>query len=185
MIKNLVFLLEELSTKAMLEGIVPRLISSEIAVTYISFHGKQDLDNNIERKIRLWQKPDSAFIIIRDQDSSDCTVVKKQLMEKCALSGKENTLVRIACHELESFYLGDLEAVANIYQMKVPSQNNKKFREPDRLANAAEELSKITKKQYQKIDGSRRIAPFLKIDGTNCSHSFNVLCNGIRRVANS
>lgn len=182
MIQNLVFLLEEPSAKAMLEGVVPRLISSEIAVTYLTFHGKQDLDNNVERKIRLWQKPASAFIIIRDQDSSDCTVVKQQLLEKCAISGKDNTLVRVACHELESFYLGDIEVVGKVYQMKVPSQNNRKYRAPDNLANAAEELSKITHRQYQKIDGSRRIAPFLKIDGTNRSHSFNVLCNGIRHI---
>ncbi len=182
MIRNLVFLLEEPSAKALLNGIIPRLIPSGIEVTYLVFHGKQDLDNNVERKIRLWQKPDSAFIIIRDQDSSVCTDVKQELIDKCDHAGKSNTLVRIACHELESFYLGDLEAVGHVYQIKVPSQNNRKYREPDNLANAAEELFKITKKQYQKIDGSRRIAPLLKTDGSNRSHSFNVHCDGIRKV---
>ena len=183
MIHNLVFLLEEPSAKALLEGIVYRLIPSDIAVTYMVFQGKQDLDNNLERKIRLWQKPDSAFIVLRDQDSAICTDVKHHLIEKCVRSGRaNNTLVRIACHELESFYLGDLVAVEQAFQMKVPSQNNSKFRETDNLSNASEELHKITRKQYQKIDGSRRIAPLLKLDGTNHSHSFNVLCDGIRRI---
>ena len=182
MIQYLVFLLEEPSAKALLEGIVHRLIPSEIVVKYLVFDGKQDLDNNVEMKIRLWQKPNSAFVVIRDQDSAVCTDVKHQLMEKCARSGKANTMVRIACHELESFYLGDLAAVASAYHIKVPSQDNKKYRNPDNLANAAEEIRKITKKQYQKIDGSRRIAPSLRIDGTNCSHSFNVLCKGIRQI---
>ena len=184
MIQNLVFLLEEPSAKAMLEGILPRIISPDIVVTYLLFHGKQDLERNVEQKIRLWQKPHSAFVIMRDQDSAICTDVKQHLLEKCAHLDNANILVRIACHELESFYLGDLEAIGNAYQTQVPSQQNRKYREPDNLANAAEELSKITKKQYQKIDGSRRIAPFLKMDGTNRSHSFNVLCAGIRQIIN-
>ena len=106
-----------------------------------------------------------------------------RMLKQCCRAGKKNILIRIACHELESFYLGELEAVANAYQMQLPNQNSSKFRKPDNLANAAEELRKITQKRYQKIDGSRRIAHLLKTDGTNRSHSFNVLCDGIRRIA--
>jgi hypothetical protein len=66
--------------------------------------------------------------------------------------------------------------------MTVPSQNSRKYRAPDNLSNAAEELSKITQNEYQKIDGSRRIASLLNLDGTNHSHSFKILCDGIRRI---
>jgi hypothetical protein len=51
------------------------------------------------------------------------------------------------------------------------------------LTNAAQELERLTGKKYQKIQGSRDIAPFLKLDGTNASHSFNVLISGIRNLA--
>ena len=182
MIRNLVFLLEEQSAKAMLEGVVPRLIGSDIAVTYLTFEGKQDLEKNLERKLKCWQVPDTAFIVMRDQDSADCIEIKQRLKTICMKAGKPETLVRIACHELESFYLGDLNAVSKAYQMTVPSQKNKKYRAPDNLANAADEICKITRKEYQKIDGSRRLGPLLNLDGSNCSHSFNVLCDGIRRI---
>ncbi|WP_141698876.1 hypothetical protein [Candidatus Marithrix sp. Canyon 246] len=56
------------------------------------------------------------------------------------------------------------------------------FREPDKLSNPSEELYKLTKKKYQKVAGSRAIAPHLKIDGTNKSHSFNILLQGIKKL---
>ena len=184
MIQNLVFLLEEPSAKAMLQQLCPKLVSPKVRVHYLVFEGKQDLEDNLLRKLRLWQAPNSAFMVMRDQDSADCIAVKSKLASICSTAGRPETMVRIACHELESFYLGDLKAVAAAYQMNMPSQNSKKYRNPDRLGNAAEELSKITRRQYQKLDGSRRIAEHLRLDGTNRSNSFNVLCEGIQRLTN-
>ena len=183
MTRNLVFLLEEPSAKTMLEQILPRLLPSELSIQYLVFEGKQDLEKNLKRKLALWQMPDSAFVVLRDQDSANCVAVKNRLMSICREAGHPEAVVRIACHELESFYLGDLDAVAQAYQMTMPSQKRKKYRVPDHLANAAEELSKATKGQYQKIDGSRRIASRLRLDGSNRSRSFNVLCEGIRKIA--
>ena len=182
MIKNLVFLLEEQSAKALLESIVPRLIGTDISVRYMTFEGKQDLEKNLKRKLQGWQMPDTAFVVMRDQDSSDCIEIKQRLKAICMEAGRPETLVRIACHELESFYLGDLNAVSLAYKKTVPSQKSRKYRTPDNLSNAAEELSKITQNEYHKIDGSRRIASLLSLDGTNHSHSFNILCDGIRRI---
>ena len=92
-------------------------------------------------------------------------------------------LVRIACHELESFFLGDLAAVAQGLRMSAVAamQDKQKFRAPDALANAAEELKKLTKGKYSKLAGSRAISPHLKLDGSNRSHSFGVLLEAIRR----
>jgi len=58
-----------------------------------------------------WQLPESVFVIILDQDSSDCHVVKQRLFELCTQAKKGDALIRVACRELESFYLGDLVAV--------------------------------------------------------------------------
>lgn len=182
--KYLVCLLEEPSAREMLKEILPRILPDEIDVKYIVFEGKQDLEKQLERRLKNWQQPDSIFLIMRDQDSGDCVAIKQNLLKKVTASGKKDTtVIRVACHELESFYLGDLAAVEaglGISGLKA-KQNKKKYRVPDALSNAAEELFKLSGKRYQKIAGSRAIAPYLKTDGSNLSHSFNVLLDGIKK----
>ncbi|MCD2451082.1 DUF4276 family protein [Methylicorpusculum oleiharenae] len=181
----LVFLLEEPSAAEMLKGILPRLLPAEIAVKYIVFEGKQDLEKQLERRLKGWNQPNSAFLVMRDKDSGDCVMIKNRLMEKVMATGKQDsTVVRIACTELESFYLGDLKAVEDGLNMPnlAKKQNVKKFRTPDLLSNASEELFKLTDRRYQKVSGSREIGPHLKIDGSNNSHSFNVLLAGIDKL---
>lgn len=180
---TLVCFVEEESAKEMLGIILKNILSNEITHKIIAFEGKQDLGKQIERKLRCWNTPNSVFLIMRDQDSGDCKVIKQDLLEKVANSGKKTTsVVRIACRELESFYLGDLQAVEDGLKQNNLSklQNNKKFRDPDRLNNAKEELEKISKGVYQEISGSRSISTHLKLDGSNKSTSFNVLLSGIR-----
>ena len=184
--RYLICLLEEPSAQEMLEGVLPRILSEDICVKYVVFEGKQDLEKQVERRLRLWQNSDSVFLVMRDKDSGDCMVIKQKLFEKIIKSGKsDRTIIRVACHELESFYLGDLSAVET--GLKIPhlgkKQNKKKYKTTDSLANAAEELFKLTGKQYQKVAGSRAISPHLKIDGSNRSHSFNVLLSGLIKLA--
>ncbi|WP_041963058.1 DUF4276 family protein [Sulfurospirillum cavolei] len=179
---TLVFLLEEASAKEMLQGILPRLLPTEIHIKFIVFEGKSDLEKRLKLKIQGWKAPDSYFIILRDQDSGDCKIIKQNLVAKCVESGRADTLVRIVCHELESWYLGDLGAVEKGLKIKLQqSQTSTKFRNPDLLANAAEELEKITKKLYQKVGGSRDIAPHLNI-AANTSISFNMFIRGIQTL---
>ena len=67
---ELVFCLEEESAKAMLEGLLPRLLpNSKFIFRYIPFEGKQDLEKNLERKLRSYQNQAAQFVVIRDQDS--------------------------------------------------------------------------------------------------------------------
>lgn len=182
---TLVFCLEEPSAREMLKGVLPRLLSPDIDVRYIVFEGKQDLHKQPVRKMRFWQQPDSRFVVMRDQDSGDCREIRKQLLDLCDEAGRSDSLVRVACRELESFYLGDLAAVEAVLSLSglKKQQNNRKFRDPDSLVNAAEELGKLTRQNYQKVDGSRRIGPHLRLDGINCSRSFQAMLDGIRRVS--
>ena len=180
--KTLVFLLEEQSAAEMLKVILPGFLPDDIQTRFITFEGKSDLEKNVEKKIRNWCQPDSSFVVMRDQDSGDCRKIKAQLVQKCVNAGKSDVIVRIAWHELESFYLGDLIAVEQAYGIHLSSQRTRKYRTPDALASAADELKKITKQEYQKVDGSRRIAKHLKLDGSNCSTSFNALISGIQRL---
>lgn len=180
---ELVFLLEEASAKALLQELMPRLVSPEMPIRYIVFEGKQDLDRQIERRLQHYRAPDARFVILRDKDMSDCRNLKEELLAKCENAGRTNALVRIACHELESWYLADLAAVEQGLGIQglARKQSQRKFRDPDALANAAQELSKLTAGRYQKVSGSRAIGPHLDLTQTR-SKSFSVFINGLKRI---
>jgi len=181
--RNLVCFLEEASAREMLKGVLPRLLPEGIQCHYFVFEGKQDLEKQIVRKLRGWQKPDSAFLVMRDQDAADCREVKKRLVALCAIAGRPETLVRIACHELESFYFGDLAAVERGLGIGnlAHRQRQRKYRLPDEIVSPSRQLEQVTKGVYQKMGGSRRIGSVLSLEG-NTSHSFNVLLSGIRTL---
>lgn len=181
---HLVCLLEESSAREMLRELFKRLLPAHVKPVFIPFDGKQDLDKQLERKIRSWNQPDSVFLVLRDQDSSDCVTIKSELLQKVQRTGKaDKTIVRIACRELESFYLGDMQAVETGLEINglAKQQNKAKYRNPDALGNPSEELRKLTGEKYQKLSGSRAIAPHLGLEN-NQSHSFNVLIAGLRRL---
>lgn len=180
--RSLVAFLEEPSAAALLTVLLPPLLPEDCTLRCITFEGKQDLEKNLERKLRGWVMPDTSFLVMRDRDSEDCRAVKQRLVEICRRAGRPRAVVRIACGELESFYLGDLEAVSKAFGCRIPSGNLAKFRDPDRLNNASEELKRLTSGAYQKIAGSREIARFLMTDGANRSRSFNVLIEGVTRL---
>lgn len=181
---TLVFCLEEPSAREMLQGILPRLLPPAVDTRFIVFDGKQDLQRELERKLRGWLTPGTHFIVMRDQDSADCHTVKRELTALCQRAGKPETLVRIACRELESFYLGDLAAVGEGLGLPrlATQQTTRKFRSPDQLNNAKQELVRLTDGRYQERAGSRAIAPHLRLDASNRSCSFHVLLAGIRRL---
>lgn len=183
--RTLVFLLEERSAKECLKNITDRLLSEsgkEFCVRFISFDGKSDLDRNLEAKIKNWVMPETDFVVVRDQDAGDCVKIKNALKEKCRKANRPDTLIRIACHELEAFYLGDIDAVRKAFPSCKISAGKKKFRDPDKLGSPSDELKNLTDDEYEKIKGSREIAPYLKLDGSNRSKSFNNLISGIRKL---
>lgn len=179
----LVFCVEGPSERVLLERLMPRILPDGCWHQVIVFEGKQDMEKRLLGRMRAWRTPNAAFVILRDQDSSDCGQVKRRLEEICGVSRRENYLVRVACHELESFYLGDLAAVER--GLGIPGiarqQTNARFRDPDRLTSPAEELKRLTNGKFQKLAGARAIAPHLRLDG-NRSISFGHLLTGIERI---
>lgn len=185
--RELVFLLEEPSAKAMLESVLPRMLSHETAFRCIPFEGKQDLEKQLVRKIRAYQNDRACFIVLRDQDSHpDCKVVKRKLLDLCHESGKAGRcLVRIACRELETVYLADLQAVEQGLELSglAKLQQTKKFRTPDALGSPSKELKTLTGNRYEKVAGSRAIGLHLSLDNER-SPSFRNLIAAIRRMEN-
>jgi hypothetical protein len=179
--KKLVFLLEEASMRELLKVLLPRFLPEGVEFQLVTHKGKQDLEKSIPRKLKAWQEPSLHFVVMRDQNSANCKELKQHLQELCQY--RPDTLVRIVCHELEAWFLGDLSAVEKAFQIKglARQQPSKKFRNPDHLNNAAEELSKLVK-SYRKLSGARAIAPHIDLTH-NCSCSFQVFVKGVQKIA--
>ena len=182
MMLTLVCLVEESSAKALLEGVLPRILPPTVAVQYLVFQGKSDLEKNLTAKIRHWREPNSVFVVLRDQDSGDCVKIKQRLLELAQNSGKPSILIRVACRDLESWVAGDWAAVAEAFDNpKLEGQRNKaKFRDPDILVNTVNELRRIIP-EYQKTGGARRVGLFLS-EARSQSRSFRTFCNGVRSL---
>jgi len=180
---SIVFFLEEPSAKAMLSGLLPRILPNGWQPRFVVFEGKQDLEKQLPRKLRAWRLPDCQFVVLRDKDSGDCVLIRHGLVEKCNDAGKPEALVRIAIHELESWYLGDLAAVeiglgvSNLAK----KQGNRQFRRPDVLPNPSQILKHLTAGKYEKMSGSRSIGPHLSLEN-NCSESFKKFISGLYAV---
>ena len=115
---TLVFLLEEASMKTVLDIILPQILPESVEFKTIPHSGKSDLEASIPHKLKAWRQPDTKFIIVRDQDSGDCVQIKEALKRLAEPYGRP-VLIRIACRELESWYLGDLKAVSQAYGVDV------------------------------------------------------------------
>ena len=186
---QLVFFLEEPSAREMLEGLLPRLLPRATVPRYVVFEGKNDMKKQLPKKLRGWRVPDSRFVVLRDKDGADCARAKGELGEICRKAGKPDALVRIACHELENWYLGNLNAVEKGMGLSglARRQNRAKYRDPDRLANPVQELERVTGCRYQKVSGSRAIGPNLSVGMSgrpeNRPRSFRVFVSGLRQLA--
>lgn len=179
--KMLVFFLEEPSARALLEGFLPQWLPHEWRVRYVVFEGKQDLENGLVRRLRGWLTPETRFVVLRDQDAGDCKKVKDRLVRLVKQSGRE-ALVRIACRELEAWVLGDLNALADAFEVpRLAHLSVKaKYREPDALVRPVEQVRRLIA-SYQKVDGARRVGPLLDPE-RNLSPSFHAFCAGLDRL---
>ena len=177
---KLIFMLEELSMKELLDRILPRLLPEGVDFQTIPHAGKRDLELSLPRKLRAWNEPDVAFVVVHDQDSNDCVELKRELQGICAMSGRQ-VLIRIACRELEAWYWGDLAAVSEAYGVDLKHLAAKsKYRNPDSIDHPKKELKRYLPQMGQ-IEGARRIAPHMNLEG-NTSRSFQVLVQGLKRL---
>lgn len=181
--KTIVFLLEEPSAQDALQGFLPTILPPDVAIKYLVFEGKQDLEKRLARRIRGWLIPDSAFVVLRDQDSGDCRIIKEKLVALCCEAGKPEIVVRIACKTLESWFVGDWDSVGTAFRQPKLAKLKRKaiYQDPDRLGDPVNELRKVIP-EYQKRDGARRISPLLNQE-RNRSRSFQVFVEAIQRLS--
>jgi hypothetical protein len=178
---RLVFLLEERSMKVLLEGLLPRLFPT-LEFLCVAHDGKQDLEKSIPRKLKAWAEPGVRFIVLRDSDAEDCKLLKRRLAGLCKKAGRPDTLVRIACRELEAWYLGEPAALATAFGDERLRRLGEKerFRDPDEVVRPSEAVEEMVP-AFQKVSGARLMAEFLSRE-ENRSRSFQVLMEGIDRI---
>ena len=167
--------------KALLEGLLPRVLPPGVHPVLVPHQGKSDLRKSIPRKLVAWCDPNARFVVVQDQDSAECTRLKEQLAELCAGAGHPETLIRIPCRELESWYLADLRAVDQAYHTNLERlQKKKKFRNPDHLGSPSHELKKLVP-EFGKVSGARLMGPLLDVDNER-SRSFFHFVHGVRTL---
>jgi hypothetical protein len=177
---ELVFLVEEPSMAMFLDTWLPTSFPG-LEFRCLPHEGKADLKRSIPRKLRAWREPGVNFVILIDNDGRDCRVLKQELFTLCRDAGRPDTLIRIVCQELEAWYLGSPETLADAFGREdlIAAFGSKKFRDPDSILKPSLELARRIP-EFQKISAAKSIAG--RIHGRrNSSTSFAALVNGIRR----
>lgn len=171
----IVLLTEEVSMRVTLETLIrkhrPDLVEG-VHWWVLSFNGKTDLEKNIPQKMRRWNFGNPMFVILRDNDGSNCKILKQHLEGLASPIGKPFK-VRVVCQELEGWFLGDNQAVTAAYPHCEFSNATAKYRDPDRMTNASQELEQLTG-DSSKVERASLIAPHLE-PSRNVSRSFQVL----------
>jgi len=183
---RIIFLLEEPSLRVLLEACLPRLFPGWVDGQHfqcIPHEGKSDLERSIPRKLAAWRIPGDRFVVVRDNDGADCVQLKERLLATCHAAGRPDALVRLVCQELESWYLGDLSAVASAFgapRVDTPA-NRRRFAQPDACHKPSVQVKRLVP-AFQKIRGARAMGALLE-PGNNRSHSFHVFIEGVHRMA--
>ena len=182
-LEHVVFFVEGPSEQDFLKAFVPTLLPDRLTVHYQVFQGKQDMEKRLALRMRGWRQPNTCFVVLRDQDSGDCVVIKNGLKKICRSAGHPHAVVRIACKELETFFVGDWTGVAAAFEMPALTKLSVKamYRQPDVLGSPSSELKKHIP-TYQKRDGARRVGQHIDPD-RNTSQSFKALLRTIRQIA--
>lgn len=179
---GLVFLVEDLSMKEFVEGWIGRQYP-QLPIRCVPHEGKRDLTKSIPRKLKAWREPGARFVVIIDNDGGDCARLKEQLRDVCTEAGRPDSFVRIACQELEAWYLGDPTALAEAFPdvNVMRRMRQAKFRNPDAVPRPSDELARLVP-AFQKVSGARAMAAHIDRN-RNRSASFGMFATAIDTMA--
>jgi len=194
---HLEFLVEEPSTEAFLQALLPQFLKISFSVSV--FQGKKDLLNNLPARLlgyRHWLPQDWGIVVLVDRDNQDCQRLKQDLENTVQRSGLHTrtqagasawqVVSRIAIEELEAWFWGDWEAVRQAFpNVDKDVVSKPKYRDPDAIAGGTWETLERTLQNHgyykgglQKIDLARRIGPHFKPED-NRSQSFKVFWQAV------
>lgn len=180
-------LTEEPSMENFLRVILPKILPDDYQLDVNCFihphEGKSHLKKSIPRKIRAYPRYGYPVkvLIIHDQDSNDCVKLKNELIGLCDSNIEIPVIIRIACRELENWYLGDMYAIEAVYPETKASKliEKAKYRNPDAVFGSFE-LERLTR-NFSKSHASREIPKYMETDNNN-SASFNHFVSGLDKL---
>ncbi len=197
------FLVEEPSAEEALRHVLPKLVRGRARWKLINLGSKDKLLKALPNRLaayhdRIARGEPLRVVVLVDRDADDCTKLKCQLEEMARAAGlatktspdahgRFHVVNRVAVEELESWFIGDTEALRQAFS-GLPALDASKgiFRNPDN-GGSWEALHRLLKKHgiyrsyYPKIDAARRIAPKLN-PHTNRSRSFQVFVQGVEAL---
>ena len=178
----LVFLVEEPSMADFLDELLPRLFP-KLCFKCVPYEGKNDLEKRVPQILRAWRRPNTRFVVMRDQNGGDCRQVKTKLRTLCEQGGRPDSLVRVVCRELEAWYVGDqgalAEAFPNSARRILRALGRSRFRNPDAVVHPADALSELIP-AFQKLSGAKAMGKLLS--RKNSSRSYQVFLEGVERL---
>jgi hypothetical protein len=183
---DIVVLAEEPSARIIAEHLARKLGLQERTLC-LEHQGKTDLERSFPRKIASWgaARP-PRFIVMRDNDGADCRRLKRQLGELVPVGALQRVQIRIVIQELESWYIGDLDAVrdAGLVSEDMLGRHKRKarLRNPDEIRHA-KQIFKTQIAAGGQIELARSIGPHLSL-ADNRSRSFHAFVGALRWAAN-
>ena len=193
------FLVEDLSTEAALELLVPKIVDVGTSFATHVFGSKSTLLAKLEARLRSyshWLPPTWRIIVVVDEDRADCRAIKKKLESasraatlktKGAAKGKPFSILnRIAIEELEAWFFGDVPAIGAAYPgVPLTLASKARYRDSDAIGGGTwEALERVLQGAghhlggLQKIRAAREIATFMN-PSLNTSKSFRVFRDGL------
>ena len=161
-------------------NVLLRRLFPGLAFRCIEHEGKRDLEKNVPRKLRAWREPGVRFVVMRDQNSADCHVVKARLKTRCSEGGHADALVRVVCRELEAWYLGDVESLAGAFPRSAGRLRRElgksRYRDPDAVVAPSKVLEGLIP-EFTKRQGARAMGG--KLTRENRSRSYHVFLEGV------
>ena len=182
---DIVVLAEEPSGRIIAEHMAQKLDLGERTLC-LEHQGKGDLERSFPRKIGYWRSRRlPRFVVMRDNDGDNCMKLKARLLALVPERAAARVKVRLVVQELESWYLGDLDAVmrAGLLTAVETSQHKRRarYRDPDGIRYAKQEFKTKIALGGQ-IELARRIRPHLNLTD-NRSGSFHAFVDALRWAA--
>ncbi len=197
------FLVEESSSEAALQILVPKVVGAAVTFAIHPHQGKDDLLSKLPGLLRAyhnWLPDDWRIVVLLDADEGDCRDLKASLEEMAhrarlatrstsLFSSHVQVLNRLAVKELEAWFFGDVEALHAAYPgVPVNLARRAKYRNSDQIAGKTSDAleRELQRAGYHrsglaKISAARRIAPHMNPD-RNQSKSFQVFVRGLREL---
>lgn len=167
------FLVEEQSTQEVLQNLLPKIIGESITFDIHTFRGKTDLITKLPKRLKgykPWIPLDWRIVVLIDEDRSDCLKLKSKLESIAATAGfltktaaapgqLFQVLNRLVVEELEAWFFGDVQAIANAYP-GVPTNLAKKakYRNPDAISGGTWEcLEKVLQEAGYHLGGLEKV----------------------------